>query len=321
MPFKRAVDQRGETELRLEVVRAAGGLPHVRGAGVPLVPHLPEERRERDLGVRVVELPAPQLASLVECHETVGLGSEGDGPERIAAGRLQGQQGLAGRAEGDVETSPRVAGDESLVTPRRREAEHRCAVRREPVDASQTTPTRRILHHLPARHTPGLVTRHERAIADEEPQHPDGGAIGRRVDRLGEHRAGRSPEVVPEELAARGPEEEVLAAPVQPERRDLALDRGHQRLTRLLPATGADESLALLHALQHQLRRADLRNGQRTGVGRHDRHAKDRAPLIGIDGHGIAECHLRGDVRMPSANATSNPTSTGSTRPSDVPTT
>ena len=80
-------------------------------------------------------------------------------------------------------------------------------------------------------------------------------------------RRSRVPQVVPEQLPVARCQEQVLAAAVEPERGDLALDRRASATAAVSSvACWPDQGLLLLHGLEHELRRRDLGHGSRTAA-------------------------------------------------------
>src|SRR5207245_11667009 len=112
----------------------------------------------------------------------------------------------------------------------------------EPVDKRETplAPGRRG-PHLPRREATRAVAGHGRPVANEKAQRRDPRVAHlRRPDLL---RAQRLAHVVPDELAARGPNEQVLASPVEAKGGDLAVELDRQRDHRLILGTPTNQRL------------------------------------------------------------------------------
>ena len=261
--LERAVDQRGQAELGLEVIGAAGGLPDVGGLRVALVPDLSEDGLERDLRMRVVEPPLAHRALVADHQDAVRLRSEHHRMQ-VPFRRLQREERVSRRSVVDPHAPRRIPGREALVALRRVDRHHRPGVSGELVDPGQPTlPASRWGHHLPGGDPSALVADHEGPVADQEPQRRH------REPRLARDRhlvqaAGRLAvaHVVVDHRTGGGADEQVLAAPVERERRDLAGRLDIDRRERLLPPTASHQRLLLHHGLDHQRPRADLRHRQ-----------------------------------------------------------
>src|SRR5262245_64784274 len=96
------------------------------------------------------------------------------------------------------------------------------------------------LHHLPARHASRLVARHERAVPDQEAEHPDRRAVAAHLNGLGEKGVGTIAKIVADDLPAGRAQEEIFTTSIDANGRDLSLDRGRECLARLLAPTRAD---------------------------------------------------------------------------------
>ena len=238
----------------------------------------------------VVHRPLRELPLAVRGQHRIVLGSEGQGHEsrRIA---LDAQEGLAGRAIRDVDMTRPVGGGKALVPLRGRHGDHRPGVRRELVDPREpllAAAGRR--HHLPRGDAALLVADRQRPVSQEESEGGDGrarlGGDGRRLD---EPRPRGIPHVVAEHLPLAGTDEEVLAASVQTQGRDLPRDLGREFLDRLLAARPTDERLLLDDALDDEV------GGSNLG---HRHPARIRAPrgkpphrplLLRVEDHGRSE--------------------------------
>src|SRR4030095_8738149 len=98
-------------------------------------------------------------------------------------------------------------------------------------------------NELPGRDAAVAVPDHERPVADEQSEGRD-----RRLGRVRRACAPgflRVPHVVPDELAAGRADEQVLASAVQPQGRDLAIERDLQRRARFLAASWSNQRLLL----------------------------------------------------------------------------
>ena len=243
--------------------------------------------------MRIVDAPVHDLPSLVHRDHAVGLRREDHRAQRAPV--AEREERLARRAVVQLDASGGVRGDEALVAARRADGDHGRAVRLELVDAREGgRAARRRRHHLPAGDGARRVRRHQRALSDQERERGDGRGADRR--RLHNRRGAAIAHVVAHELAARGADDEIVAAAIEAQRDDVTVDGNAQRLHRFLAARPADQRLLLHHRLHDQVVRSHLRHRHRSRVRRGDRQAQDRALALeieddwggerGFDGHG-----------------------------------
>ena len=263
-PLQRAVDERRQAELRLEVVRAARRLPDVVGPAVALVPDLPEERAPGHLGMRVPQLEVVEPSVLRRREDSVRLRREDDGGERRGPGGER-EERLPGRGVVDRERARGVGGDEALVPPRRGEGGHGRAVAPEVVDPRQAARVPAVGgDDLPGGDPARGVPRDERPVAVQESEDRHLAASARGRNGLFLLRALLVPQVEPDDLPGRRAGEDVLAPHVQRERPDLAagLDR-------------EDDRAGLARRLAHQARL--LGHPDESDLPRPRRRERDRA--------------------------------------------
>src|SRR5438093_9204833 len=151
--------------------------------------------------------------------------------------------------------------------------------RRSPPEGGGTT--------LPRRDAAGTVADDERPVPDEKPErgHRRAGRAGH-VHRFEPLRALRLAHVVPDDLSVRRPDEQILAAPVELERGDLAVEPDRRRRDRFFLAAAADQRFLLDDRVDEQIGRTDLGYRERTGGGCDARQAQDRALPLGIEPRG-----------------------------------
>ena len=150
-------------------------------------------------------------------------------------------------------------------------------------------------NHLPRRDAARLVSHHQRAVPDQEAEGRHRAVVAGHVRDVGARRVGRVAHIVPDYLAARGADEQVLPAAVEPERRDFPLHRHGQGLERFDLGARPDERLPLHDRPDDQLGRADLRHGERTrGRGREGK-PPDGPPPLSVEEGGLAELRSRRD--------------------------
>src|SRR4029453_11998866 len=151
----------------------------------------------------------------------------------------------------DVNLAARVRRREPLVALRGVDGDDRAAVSLEAVDAREAAlAAAEAENELPRRDGAQAVPDHQRAVADQQSESRDRRLA--RVDGPGSLGVLSVPHGVPDELASGGADEQVLAAAVEPERRDLARDRDFQRRARLLARRPAHQPLLLHDAVDAQ---------------------------------------------------------------------
>jgi hypothetical protein len=235
---------------------------------------------ERDLGVRIGDGEGSHRAIGAEHDESVGLGREHD-RGRLDRPRGDREQCRARRAVVEVRSPAGIDADKALVAAGRRDAADRRRVRGEHVDPGQLRRAGGRRHDLPARNGARAGPDDERAVADEKRQSGDRAVPGRRArNRLEPGRLRAIANVVADDLPAIGPDEEVVAAGVEGQRGDFALDDAVQRLPRLLAARRADERLLLDHGLDDDVARTDLCDGDGTARRVGEREPAERALSI-----------------------------------------
>ena len=106
--LERAEDQGRHAEFRLVVVGSTRRLPHAFRAGVPLVPHRPEQRPEVHFGMRVVDPPPAHGPVLVGRVHPVGPRGEGEGGHRRHRALLAVDAGATGYPSAHLDFQPRA---------------------------------------------------------------------------------------------------------------------------------------------------------------------------------------------------------------------
>ena len=194
--LERAVDQRRQAELRLEVVGAARGLPDVRGLRVALVPDLAEQGSRGsppDAGCRAstgANRPPGRRRRARRPWARARASGPAGRPRRGArsASHLTCRSGPSRRRRRPPSRTPCRAS-------RRLKPIDRLRVALELVDLREThRPAGGRRDHLPGRDAAGLVAHHQRAVADQEAERGHRRpALEVTVDRLHHARRRRVP--------------------------------------------------------------------------------------------------------------------------------
>ena len=295
--LQRAVDEGRQAELRLEVVGAAGRLPDVLGR-----PGTPRTRPSRRASASVISgwglssLPAagaaPRRPASGARRPSARRRRPGSDPRRACRAIRSVSPGRpvttrAGRPVASAVTKPLSRRDAAKPTTG-------AVWGVNSVDARQAAPARILRTTCQLETSAGLIAVTRVRSPMRKPRTPMPSAVRRGVDRLGQHRVRRVAEVVPEELPARGGQEQVLAAAVQPSAVISPSTRRRQRLPGLFLAAGPDQGL-LLDCTDWSTSSAGATwatdNGPPLVVATASR--TDRPPAIRVDDGAVAERRLR----------------------------